>query len=290
MQHLYLKCIVLCAILTLSIPLCVEADTMESADAGVYRFHGNVEGAEVYIDGQLAGVITNGLLDIPVNLSGTPYRTYTFQKEGYYTYNGVINSVPAKGKVFNIYVTMSAIPLVQYGRVHLLVSPADAKVTWDGEPAGDVPPTGILILYNVAPGKHTVKVTKEGYLPAEQVLTVIGNEVKRVPLTLQPVPLGSITFETVPAGAQVFLDGQFRGVTPLALHDVPAGSHAVTLSSPGFQDVVSAVEVREGGTTTVSETLNAGTPVPGSTRAAMSSLVLALALSVAGLLLVSRRA
>ncbi len=289
MQRSYLKCVVLCAILTLSIPFCVEADTLAGGDAGIYRFHGNVEGAEVYVDGQMVGVIKGGLLDLPVFASGTPYRTYSFQKEGYYTYNGVINSVPAKGQVLHIYVTMSAMPIVEYSRVHLLVSPPDAKVTWDGEPAGDVPPTGILIIYNVVPGKHTVKVTKDGYLPIEQVLTVARNDVMRVPLTLQPVPVGSITFESVPAGASVFLDGQFRGVTPLVLRDIPAGSHPVTLKSEGFQDAISAVQVTGGGNTLVSETLNPGTPVPGSTRAALSPLVLAGALAVAGLLFVSRR-
>ncbi len=289
MQRFSLKCAILCAILILSVCSCVEAEVEGTADAGIYRFHGNVEGAEVYVDDQMVGTIKNGLLDLPVSVSGTPYQTYTFKKEGYYTYNGTINTVPAKGQVFHIYVSMTAMPLVEYSRVHLLVSPPDAKVTWDGEPAGDVPPTGILIIYNVAPGKHTVKVTKEGFLPIEQALTVTGNDVMRVPLSLTPVPLGSITFESVPAGASVYLDGQFRGMTPLSLHDVPAGSHAVMITSEGFQDVVSAVEVTGGKTTLVSETLNPGTPVPGSTRAALSPMVLAGGLAIAGLLVAYRR-
>ncbi|HOT02860.1 MAG TPA: PEGA domain-containing protein [Methanolinea sp.] len=289
MQRSYLKCVVLCVVLAFSIPFCVEADTLTGGDAGIYRFHVNVEGAEGYVDGQMVGVVRNGLLDLPLSTSGTPYRTYSFRKEGYYTYNGVINSVPAKGQLLHIYVTMTAMPIVEYSRVHLLVSPTDAKVTWDGEPAGEVPPTGILIIYNVVPGTHTVKVTKEGYLPIEQVLNVARNDVMRVPLTLQPVPLGSITFESVPAGASVFLDGQYRGVTPLVLHDIPAGSHSVTLTSDGFQDAISAVQVTSGGNTLVSETMNPATPVPGSTRAAISPLVLAGALAAAGMLFVSRR-
>ncbi|HII76205.1 MAG TPA: PEGA domain-containing protein, partial [Methanolinea sp.] len=125
--------------------------------------------------------------------------------------------------------------------------------------------------------------------PIEQALTVTGNDVMRVPLSLTPVPLGSITFESVPAGASVYLDGQFRGMTPLSLHDVPAGSHAVMITSEGFQDVVSAVEVTGGKTTLVSETLNPGTPVPGSTRAALSPMVLAGGLAIAGLLVAYRR-
>jgi hypothetical protein len=275
--------------LTLFIPVSVQADTVAGENTGTYRFHGNVDGAEVSIDGQMMGVIVKGILDVPVSVTGTPYHAYTFQKEGYYNYAGVINSVPAKGQIIHIYVSMSALPLVEYSRVHLLVSPTDADVTWDGTLLGKVPPTGIFIIYNVVPGKHTLMLAKEGYVTLNEVLTVPKNQVMRVPLTLQPVPLGSITVTSVPTGASVFLDGQFRGVTPLTLNDLPAGSHSVTMRGEGFQDVISAVEVTAGSTTMVSETLIPGTPVPGSTRAGMSSLMMVGGLAIAGLLLVFRK-
>jgi len=280
---------ILCAVLALFIPVSGQADTVAGGNAGIYRFHGNVEGAEVFVDGQLKGIIVQGILDVPMDVNGTPYRTYTFQKGGYFPYNGAIYSVPAKGQIDHIYVSMSAMPLVEYSRVHLLVSPADAEVTWDGASAGKVPSTGILIIYNVVPGKHTIAVTKEGYAPLNQVLSVPGNDVMKVPLTLQPILFGSIIVESVPVGASVSLDGKIVGVTPLTLHNIPAGAHSVTISSEGFQDATSTIEIAGGGTTVVSETLNPATQAPGSTHAGLSPAVMGAGLAIAGLLLATRR-
>lgn len=289
MYHSYLKYLVLCAFLTILIPVSAQAEAVAGDATGIYRFHGNVEGAGVYIDGELKGVIEKGILDVPFVLNNPPYRSYTLQKEGYYTYNGVINSVPMKGQVVHIYVSMSAMPLVEYSKVHLLVTPTDADVTWDGNPAGKVPPSGILILYNVLPGRHTVTITKEGYLPVTQTVNVAKNDLMRVPVTLQPIPLGSISVTSVPAGASVILDNQVRGVTPLTLTDIPAGSHSIIIRGEGYQEVISSVTVTGGNTTVVSETLLPGTPVPGRTRAPIPSLLVIGALAGAGMILGFRR-
>ena len=37
-----------------------------------------------------------------------------------------------------------------------------------------------------------------------------------------------------PSGAEVFVDGARRGVTPLAVRDLPLGAHAVRVARPGF--------------------------------------------------------
>jgi len=47
-------------------------------------------------------------------------------------------------------------------------------------------------------------------------------------------PVGRISVETMPVGTKVFLDGGFRGYTPLELKDVAVGSHALSLSHPAF--------------------------------------------------------
>lgn len=47
-------------------------------------------------------------------------------------------------------------------------------------------------------------------------------------------PKGRITVETTPVGTKVFLDGGFRGYTPLELTDVAVGSHTLSLSHPAY--------------------------------------------------------
>jgi hypothetical protein len=44
-------------------------------------------------------------------------------------------------------------------------------------------------------------------------------------------PTGGLDVKSTPPGAQVFVDGKSRGVTPLTLADLPAGRHAIELRS-----------------------------------------------------------
>ena len=57
---------------------------------------------------------------------------------------------------------------------------------------------------------------------------------------------GSLQVLSRPAGAQVILDGQIVGKTPLTIPDVSAGSHDVRLELPGFNRWATTVEVPAG--------------------------------------------
>ncbi len=289
MHRSYLTYLVLLITLAFLIPLSCQAETSTAGNTGTYRFHGNVEGAEVFVDGILKGVIFEGILDVPVEIAGASYHIYSLQKEGYETYNGTINSVPAKGQVISIYVPMSAKPLVEYSRVHLLISPPIADVTWDGVSAGTVPDTGILILREVVPGSHRLTITKEGYETLSEIISVPRNDIMKVPRTLQPVARGSISIDSVPAGASVYLDDRNVGVSPLTIHDIPAGPHAVRISGEGFQDSISSVDVTPGGTATVAVTLLPATGSSGKTSASLSPLVMVAGLAIAALCVACRR-
>jgi hypothetical protein len=176
------------AILLLSALLGAGATADDAApiggDMGTYRIHCNVEGAGVFFDGVFKGNISSGRLDVPVYVTGTPYQSYSLDKEGYYPYTGTFTSVPAKNSIVDIYVTMSAIPPVEYGTLHLMVTPVLASVSLDGESMGLVPPTGILIIREVVPGNHGVQVSKEGYATNSTQIYVGKNEIIKVPITL----------------------------------------------------------------------------------------------------------
>ena len=57
---------------------------------GTIRFTANVEGANVFLDGDFQGVIENGELLVPVYTTGTPYRQYAVQAPGYVTAVGPV--------------------------------------------------------------------------------------------------------------------------------------------------------------------------------------------------------
>ncbi len=288
MESPILKYIILCAAVALITTVSADSATELSTDTGMYRFHCNVDGAEVYIDGQLIGSIHDYVLDVPVNLSGPFYRTYTLQKEGYKTYSGVINSVPKKGQVIHIYVVMNAQAPVQYGTIHLLVTPSDSEVILDGSSSGKAPPSGVLILYNVLPGSHSLAVQKEGYETYYGSVFVSPNEVVKFPVTLIPLQTGSLSVDSVPTGAAVSIDGQYRGVTPIVIKDLPVGRHAVSVATDGYQEYVSAVEVTGGATATVSAILVPATTHSPGGLSPISPVPLIAGLGIA-LLLAGRR-
>lgn len=59
------------------------------------------------------------------------------------------------------------------------------------------------------------------------------------------VPKGSVQVNSEPEHAAVSLDGEYRGETPYLLEGVVAGPHTLTLSLPGYDDVVMTVSVIE---------------------------------------------
>ncbi len=63
---------------------------------------------------------------------------------------------------------------------------------------------------------------------------------------------GGITIDSSPQGAEIFLDGQAAGTTPLLLEHVPAGDHTLSLAKEGFVDLVyGVVRVKTGEVTRI---------------------------------------
>lgn len=79
-------------------------------DIGYYLVHSNAEGGRVYFDADFKGNITNGVLNVSVYVTGTPYRTWSVTKEGYATFNGTITTYPAKGQTIDLQATLTLLP------------------------------------------------------------------------------------------------------------------------------------------------------------------------------------
>jgi hypothetical protein len=216
-------------------------------DMGVYRVHSNVNGASVFFDGEYKGIITDNILDVPVMGTGTPYRAFTVEEEGYRSYTGPINTVPVKGQVVNLYSTLSALPVTEYGTIHLVATPTMATVSYDGSAVGVIPPTGILNIMNVPPGPHVLTVSKEGYITNTTNVNVKKNEFHRLFISLAPLGVADLSVTSSPAGAQVALDGAPVGMTPVILSSVTTGRHTVRITMPGFTDYEEEVILGAGG-------------------------------------------
>jgi hypothetical protein len=174
--------------------------------------------------------------------------------------------------------------------LHVDGEPAGMIISIDGTPAGTVNENGVLDLEGVPVGDHLVHAALEGYIPQDIPVMVGEGLPTLIRITLLPETTGTIRVSSVPDRVQVFLDDNYRGITPLALDDIQTGDHSLILRLPGYQDWTSQVTVMGGEPSEVNGRLTKildNSPVQTEQSPAgagvLLSLVIALALvSLAG--------
>jgi hypothetical protein len=96
----------------------------------------------------------------------------------------------------------------------------------------------------MAPGKHSIKVTAEGYFDEEREVVMQGSPLS-FDITLKERP-ASLAFQTN-AGAQISVDGRLVGITPLPVPiEVPAGVHVITVALNGHEAFSTEVDLDRG--------------------------------------------
>jgi len=113
-----------------------------------------------------------------------------------------------------------------------------ARVTIDGRSAGGCPAS----VSGLQPGTHLVRVEAEGYRLWERTTELQAGAKARVKAELK-LASGYLAVSTLPAGAQVLLDGQPAGVAPLTRLPASAGSHRLVLRLDGYRETEQKVEV-----------------------------------------------
>lgn len=119
--------------------------------------------------------------------------------------------------------------LPQMARLQITAADASATgaaVSIDGEARGTIPFSA-----PVRPDRLQVVVTREGYNPSSQWVTLTAGQVYAWPVTLQPnaPSVGSIAIFATVRGAPVFVDGVQRCTTPCTLSEIVEGPHLVEI-------------------------------------------------------------
>lgn len=125
--------------------------------------------------------------------------------------------------------------------VALSSDPTGASAFLNGSLAGATP----LLLQELRPGAYSLRLEKSGYMTETHMFTVARLHVA-LHETLSPVATAEVTVEVKPDGAEVLLDGDFQGHTPLHLERVPAGSHELTVSKPNYDSYTQRIDVNAG--------------------------------------------
>lgn len=208
-------------------------------------------GAEVYIDGTYYGLTPtqSGSFLTQDVLAGQ--HTVTVQKAGYNTYSTKVTVDSGQRKD----VQAALLSTQPAGAIQVTTDPSGAGVTLDGLD----PRTAPYTYQNVPPGPHTITATLDGYEPLAQSVTVTSGATAQATLTLvrTPATVGSVHFTSTPSGADIYLDGVYRGFTPATIGNLAAGNHNVLLRLAGYQEYMGTVTVYAGQTSELPVTLSA---------------------------------
>ena len=133
-------------------------------------------------------------------------------------------------------------------------SATGAAVSVNGQPVGTLPHEMV-----VPAGRHLVHVERDGYVAFEQWVDVRRGEGVTLPILLEREPprAGSVLVAGDVPGAQILIDGQARGTTPMVVDGLPEGPHQVEIRADGLPPHSEQVFIRAGQRATVSPDLRA---------------------------------
>ncbi|MCL2621324.1 MAG: PEGA domain-containing protein [Defluviitaleaceae bacterium] len=97
-------------------------------------------------------------------------------------------------------------------------------------------------------GEHELRLEAIGYHPVYQTLT-IGSEPQEITINLEVVArTRNAIITTSPSEVRIYLDDQFRGLTPLSI-ELELGRYSLTLEREGFLSTTTTIHITEDGNT-----------------------------------------
>ncbi len=173
------------------------------------------------------------------------------------------------GQSQNLPITMSTAIL---GTV-VITSVPGATVYLDSNVAGVVNSAGTLSLNGVTTGNHLLRVTAPGYNAWLNTVYIQANVVNTVSASLTPIGVtptiapatGGLAVASSPTNAAMYIDGVYRGSTPLTVTGLSPGDHLVRVSAPGYVDYTTTTTVISGQISPLALAL-AAAPTPTATQ------------------------
>lgn len=113
-------------------------------------------------------------------------------------------------------------------RLSISSTPTNARIYLDGDFAGTTPDA-----FNVRPGQKDVKLLMGTDLKWQEEVNAEANQVKNVTAELERVNYSSLLIKSTPPGAEISVNGDYRGETPRRI-SVESGEIGVELDKNGY--------------------------------------------------------
>ncbi len=202
---------------------------------------------DVYFDNSFVGETP---VVVTVSTTGNPNHNIRISLAGYEEWSSTYNGNPLPGQTIPI--TAQLTPSAQTGNIQVVSTPSGSMVTLDRSRSANTPFT----FTNIPVGTHEISVYMSGYQDFYIDVNVNEGQTAYVNAILQPtVTTGTLSVSSSPSGAAVYIDGSYRGVTPINVGNLVPGSHSVQLMKAGYQDWTATVSISAGSTTYLNPTL-----------------------------------
>ncbi len=223
------------------------------------------EGADVFIDSNSEG-------RSPVTVGGLSTGAHRVEAHlaGYSPQ--VQMATVTSGQVTRITIPMTAYSASSTeGSLSVSTNVPGALVYLDGIYKGAINDGSPFSVVAVSPGSHSLLLHAPGYDDFTQDITVTVGQVTPVTANLNAASTapqgpasatqtGSLVATSVPAGGQVYVDNQFRGVAPVTVYNLATGDHVINMNLAGYSDWSGSVSVQPGQVAQLSAQFTPGSP------------------------------
>jgi hypothetical protein len=229
---------------------------------------------EVIVTMSLAGQVPSGAAQ---GANKTLVRIQELDSRGY----AIPNSVVVIDHLIGL---PTPTPTPSFGTLSVASTPTGANVYIDNAYKG-LTQVGINGIPN---GNHLLLIRLDGFQDYSRTVAVMG-DAQTITAALVPIPTpttitttpasptgsgtlppatpaagyGSLAVTTSPPGAQLYVDGTLRGITPATIPGLSSGTHAIILKMDGFQDLATTITISGGQTAEYTTGLSKNAKTPG---------------------------
>lgn len=155
--------------------------------------------------------------------------------------------------------------------------PPGAAVLLDGDYQGRTQNNNPLDITGVEAGNHVISIQLENYRDYDTSVAVAAGQTTTVQAELEPSPSpgesGIVQINSVPGGANIFIDNVCKGITPLTIPSIETGSYSILIRLEGYNDYSSTFTVNAGQAIQIEASL---TPRPTPAGSIPFGLVMAI--------------
>lgn len=204
----------------------------------------------------------------PINLSSNTSLTILCEdkdNDGYCNW-GITESKPSScpafcnvqkdcddsNAVFGPFTSTYACSIIgDFGSLTVSSNPSSANLYVDNVYYGLTP----ITVTPLSVGTHSVRLTKSGYLDYNTSVIISANQTTFLNVTLSPMPTGNLYIVSNPTGAKVYLEGTYKGLTPILIENLIIGQYLVQIKKAGYKTYSDLVTIEANQTKNLNITL-----------------------------------